>query len=279
MKTALISGFTSGMGLVTAKALAPDYELILIGRNAQKCEHVLAELRAQTPSLKAHVYLADLSNMKSVKQVAEKIKQAHTKIDVLINNAGLFIPTAQTSADGFELTLANNHFSYFLLTRELLPLLKQVPAARIVNVASEAGKIGKYEPNNINLTQEFSGMKAYCNSKLFNIMFTYELARKLSGTNITVNAMHPGGVNTNFGNSVNGFVGFLFKKLGFLMRTPEQGADTIIWLATSPEVEGKSGLYVKDRKPIRSNQTSYNTQACEQLWKQTEELIEAALAR
>ena len=279
MKTALISGFTSGMGLVTAKALAPSYELILIGRNAQKCEHVLAELRAQTPSLNAHVYLADLSIMKSVKQVAEKIKQAHTKIDVLINNAGLFIPTAQTSADGFELTLANNHFSYFLLTRELLPLLKQVPAARIVNVASEAGKIGKYEPNNINLTQGFSGMKAYCNSKLFNIMFTYELARKLSGTNITVNAMHPGGVNTNFGNSVNGFVGFLFKKLGFLMRTPEQGADTIIWLATSPEVEGKSGLYVKDRKPIRSNQTSYNTQACEQLWKQTEELIEAALAR
>ncbi len=278
MKTALISGFTSGMGLVTAKALAPNYELILIGRNAQKCEQVVAALRAQTPSVKAHVYIADLSSMKSVKQVAEQIKQAHTKIDVLINNAGLFIPTAQTSADGFELTLANNHFSYFLLTQELMPLLKNATNARIVNVASEAGKIGKYEPDNINLTQGFSGMKAYCNSKLFNIMFTYELARKLKDTTITVNAMHPGGVNTNFGNSVNGFVGFLFKKLGFLMRTPEQGADTIIWLATAPEVEGQTGIYFKDRKPIRSNQTSYNAQYCEQLWQQTEQMITAALA-
>lgn len=278
MKTALITGFTSGMGLITAKALAPNYKLILICRNADKGERVLAELKQENATIVAQVYVADLAVMKSIKQVADEIKQHHTQIDVLINNAGLFIPTQQSSADGFELTLANNHLSYFLLTNQLLPLLQNAPKARIVNVASEAGKIGKYEPDNINLQNGFSGMQAYCNSKLFNIMFTYELANKLIETNITVNAMHPGGVNTNFGNSVTGIVGFTFKKLGFLMRTPEQGADTIIWLATSPEVEGKTGLYFKDRKPIKSNKVSYDKQACSQLWQQSTQLISQALS-
>lgn len=278
MKTALITGFTSGMGLITAKALAPNYKLILICRNADKGERVLAELKQENATIVAQVYVADLSVMKSIKQVADEIKQHHTQIDVLINNAGLFIPTQQSSADGFELTLANNHLSYFLLTNELLPLLQNAPKARIVNVASEAGKIGKYEPDNINLQNGFSGMQAYCNSKLFNIMFTYELANKLIVTNITVNAMHPGGVNTNFGNSVTGIVGFAFKKLGFLMRTPQQGADTIIWLATSPEVEGKTGLYFKDRKLIKSNKVSYDKQACSQLWQQSTQLISQALS-
>lgn len=278
MKTALITGFTSGMGLVTATALAPNYALILVCRNLQKGELVLSQIKQQYPNLVAQIYVADLSVMKSVKQVADEIKQQHTKIDVLINNAGLFIPTQQTSADGFELTLANNHLSYFLLTNQLLPLLQNALKARIINVASEAGKIGKYEPHNINLENSFSGMQAYCNSKLFNIMFTYELAQKLEANSITVNAMHPGGVNTNFGNNVTGLVGFVFKKLGFLMRTPKQGADTIIWLATSPDAEGKTGLYFKDRKPIKSNKVSYDKQACSQLWEQSTQLVNQALA-
>ncbi|MFA7380333.1 MAG: SDR family oxidoreductase [Bacteroidia bacterium] len=280
MKTAIVTGASSGMGKVTAKALAEKgYEVILVCRSKEKGELTLKELQSLYPQASLHLFLCDLSSVKAVKNLAEEITGSFTKIDVLINNAGAYIAKRYTSVDGYELTLATNHLAYFQLTNLLLPLLKNTPEARIVNVASEASKLGKLNWDDLNLEKKYSGILAYSNSKLYNIMFTNQLAEELKGTHITVNAMHPGGVNTNFGNGVDGLLGIAFRQFGWLMRTPEKGAETIIWLATSPEAAQYSGLYFKDKKPIRSIEAAYNRVNLQQLRDVTQELIERALKK
>lgn len=280
MKTAIVTGASSGMGKVTAKALAEKgYEVILVCRNHEKGENTLKELQSLYPTSSLHLFLCDLSSVKEVKKLAEEITRSFTKIDVLINNAGAYIAKRYTSVDGYELTLATNHLAYFQLADLLLPLLKNAPEARIVNVASEASKLGKLNWDDLNLEKKYSGILAYSNSKLYNIMFTYQLADELKGTHITVNAMHPGGVNTNFGNGVDGLLGIAFRQFGWLMRTPEKGAETIIWLATSPEAAQYSGLYFKDKKPIRSIEPSYSKENQQQLRDITQEMIERALRK
>ncbi len=279
MKTILITGANSGIGKATTMALAQKgNELILVCRNEQKAKALETELKLAYPNALVHVFIADLSVMKSIQHLVQQIQTQFSKIDVLINDAGAFVPTKQLSADGFELTLATNHLSYFYLTQQLLPLLHQSQEARIVNVASEAHKIAQVEWNDIHLSKKFTGMRAYANSKLFNIMFTYTLANQLQNTSVTVNAMHPGGVNTNFGNSVTGLVGIAFRWLGFMMRTPEQGAETVIWLAENDEVKTRSGGYYKDKKTIASSAMSYDKEAWQRLWQISEELIQQALA-
>jgi len=280
VKTAIVTGASSGMGKVTAKALAEKgYEVILVCRSKEKGELTLKELQSLYPQASLHLFLCDLSSVKAVKNLAEEITGSFTKIDVLINNAGAYIAKRYTSVDGYELTLATNHLAYFQLTNLLLPLLKNTPEARIVNVASEASKLGKLNWDDLNLEKKYSGILAYSNSKLYNIMFTNQLAEELKGTHITVNAMHPGGVNTNFGNGVDGLLGIAFRQFGWLMRTPEKGAETIIWLATSPEAAQYSGLYFKDKKPIRSIEAAYNRVNLQQLRDVTQELIERALKK
>lgn len=280
MKTAIVTGASSGMGKVTAKALAEKgYEVILVCRNPEKGELTLKELQSLYPQVSLHLFLCDLSSVKAVRNLAEEITKSFTKIDVLINNAGAYIAERHTSVDRYELTLATNHLAYFQLANLLLPLLKNAPEARIVNVASEASKLGKLNWDDLNLEKKYSGILAYSNSKLYNIMFTYQLAEELKGTHITVNAMHPGGVNTNFGNGVDGLLGIAFRQFGWLMRTPEKGAETIIWLATAPEAAKYSGLYFKDKKPIRSIEAAYSSENQQQLRDVTQELIERALGK
>ena len=280
MKTAIVTGASSGMGKVTAKALAQKgYEVILVCRSKDKGELTLKELQSLYPQAILHLFLCDLSSVKAVKNLAEEITKSFTKIDVLINNAGAYIAERHTSVDGYELTLATNHLAYFQLANLLLPLLKNAPEARIVNVASEASKLGKLNWDDLNLEKKYSGILAYSNSKLYNIMFTYQLAEELKGTHITVNAMHPGGVNTNFGNGVDGLLGIAFRQFGWLMRAPEKGAETIIWLATAPEAAPYSGLYFKDKKPIRSIEAANSSENQQQLRDVTQELIERALGK
>lgn len=280
MKTAIVTGASSGMGKVTAKALAQKgYEVILVCRSKEKGELTLKELQSLYPQASLHLFLCDLSSVKAVKNLAEEITKSFTKIDVLINNAGAYIAERHTSVDGYELTLATNHLAYFQLANLLLPLLKNAPEARIVNVASEASKLGKLNRDDLNLEKKYSGILAYSNSKLYNIMFTYQLAEELKGTHITVNAMHPGGVNTNFGNGVDGLLGIAFRQFGWLMRTPEKGAETIIWLATSPEAAQYSGLYFKDKKPIASIALSHDKIAQQHLWEATQNLIDKVLSK
>jgi len=280
VKTAIVTGASSGMGKVTAKSLAEKgYEVILVCRNHEKGENTLNVLQSLYPQASLHLFLCDLSSVKAVKKLAEEITGSFTKIDVLINNAGAYIAERHTSVDGYELTLATNHLAYFQLADLLLPLLKNAPEARIVNVASEASKLGKLNWDDLNLEKKYSGILAYSNSKLYNIMFTFQLADELKGTHVTVNAMHPGGVNTNFGNGVDGLLGIAFRQFGWLMRTPEKGAETIIWLATSPEAAQYSGLYFKDKKPIPSIALSHDKQAKQHLWEVTENLIDKALSK
>lgn len=280
MKTAIVTGANSGMGKVTAKGLAEKgYEVILVCRNHEKGEDTLNELQSLYPQASLHLFLCDLSSVKAVKKLAEEITGSFTKIDVLINNAGAYIAERHTSVDGYELTLATNHLAYFQLANLLLPLLKNAPEARIVNVASEASKLGKLNWDDLNLEKKYSGIMAYSNSKLYNIMFTYQLADELKGTHVTVNAMHPGGVNTNFGNGVDGLLGIAFRQFGWLMRTPEKGAETIIWLATAPEATQYNGLYFKDKKPIPSIALSHDKIAQQHLWEVTQNLIDKALSK
>lgn len=278
MKTAIVTGATSGMGKVTAHALAQQgYELIVVCRNAQKGEELRREIseRCSTP---VHVLVCDLANIKQVKQLADTISNTFKHIDVLVNNAGRFIATQELSVDGYELTLATNHLSYMQLTLRLLPLLKKSNNARIVNVASEASRLGHVPEHNL-APEKHTGMQAYCNSKMFNIMFTYMLAEQLKGTTVTVNAMHPGGVNTNFGEAVDGITGLIFRWLGRWMRTPEKGAETIIWLASHPDAQSFSGMYFKDKKPIRSLALSYQTDAQQKVWNDSMRMIDEALAK
>lgn len=273
MQTALITGFTSGIGKATAKSLLTEYEMILVCRNKMRGQEVITEFLAEYPHAKLNLFVADLSSIKEVSNLAKNILTHFNKLHLLINNAGSFIPKKQLSADGYELALATNHLSAFQLTNALLPILINANESRIINVASEAHKIAKLDWNDMNLTHQFSGIRAYGNSKLYNIMFTYKLAEQLKHSQVTVNAMHPGGVNTNFGKNVTGFTGFLFNQLGFLMRTPEKGAETIIWLATSNDTKGVTGKYFKDKKAISSIAASYDQDNLDKLWALSQEMI------
>jgi NAD(P)-dependent dehydrogenase (short-subunit alcohol dehydrogenase family) len=277
MKTAVITGANSGMGFITAKALAQKgYLTIMVCRNEAKAKAAAEEIVASSGNSQVHYYICDLSDIKAVKQLTSKIISDHPTIDVLVNNAGLYIDQRKVSAQGYELTFANNHLSYFAMTQGLLPALRSAPEARIVNVASEAQQYGKLDFTDLQLEKKYKAMLAYGNSKLYNIMFTLELAKRLQGTHITANCMHPGGVRTNFAKGAGGLVGFIFNLLGFMLRSPEKGADTIIWLATADELKGTSGQYFFDRKPIKAQTDAYKEENLKRLWSISEDMYHNA---
>jgi NAD(P)-dependent dehydrogenase (short-subunit alcohol dehydrogenase family) len=209
-----------------------------------------------------------------VTRLAELVQKRCLRLDVLVNNAGAMYWTRALSADGVEMTLALNHFSYFTLTSLLLPLLKQSTPARIVNVASDAHKGAAIHFDDIELSKRYSRWRAYQQSKLANILFTYELARRLEGTGVTCNTLHPGFVRTNFlevFNNARG--GWLIKQVANVIAlSPEQGALTSIYLASSPAVDGKSGQYYVKQKPVESSPQSRDRNTAERLWKLSEEM-------
>lgn len=272
---ALITGATSGLGYTTAIALAKKgFDLILVFRNPEKGNATVADLKKTNPNITIHTYVCDVSSVKSVLALTQQIKNNHTHIDVLINNAGAYISDYQQSVDGNELTFATNHISYFIMGNELLPLVKKSNYARIINVASEAHRVAKTDHNNFQLEGKYSAIKSYGNSKLYNIMYTLSLAKKLANEHVTVNCLHPGGVNTGFAKGATGVTGFIFNKLGFMLRTPEQGADTIIWLATADEIKGQSGGYYTNRKKIKAQAAAYDESYQNALWDYTASLID-----
>jgi len=268
----LITGFTSGIGKETAFGLAgKGATLILICRDKAKGEEVIKEIKNKTGNSNLHLYIADLSSQKEIGRVATEIKEQHPVIDVLINNAGGINEKHELTEDGIELTFAVNHLAYFMLTLLLLDNVKSSGYARIINVASDAHQFSKLDFDDLNSTNSFNPMKVYGMTKLANIMFTYEMARKLNDTHVSVNAMHPGGVNTNFGKNMKGVAGAYFRLSPF-SRKPEKGAETVIWLASSPEVEGVSGKYFMDKKEKKSNSFSYNKDAQKKLWEESERM-------
>lgn len=279
-KTILITGATNGIGKQAAHELAKlGAHLLIVGRDAARTQAVRDALVAAHPQTTVETYLADLSRMAEVKRLADAVKAKHSRIDVLVNNAGAIFDARHVTVDGYEQTFALNHLAYFLLVRELIGVLSASAPARIVNVASAAHSGAKINFDDLHGARGYSSFKAYGQSKLANIMFSYALARRVPSANITVNALHPGFVDTGFGSNGGSIMRIaigVMKRFGAL--TPEKGADTLVYLASSPEVEGVTGKYWDQRKAISSNAASMDDAAQERLWEVSERLVNSALA-
>ncbi len=269
-KTCLVTGATSGVGLKTAEGLsAAGARVIVAGRNEQKVAALAARLGPDTGS-----HVADLSNQDDVRRLAREVRERYDRIDVLINKAGAFYQRRQESAGGIEMTFALNHLAPFLLTNLLLDYLKAGGSARIVTVASIAHKGQKLEFDNLEGKPKYGSWKAYGRSKLANILFTYELARRLEGTGVTANCLHPGFVASKFGHNNGGFVkGAIGLGQRLFAISEEKGASTSIHLASSPEVEGVSGKYFAKSKPIASSAASHDEDAQARLWAISAEMV------
>ncbi len=272
-KTILITGATSGIGKATAKGLAElGASLIIAGRDRERCEKTIEEIRSVNPGIEISYFLADLSSLKEIRELAEEVKKNYNKLDVLINNAGSIFDGRKTSADGYEYTFAFDHLSPFLLTGLLLDLLKKGAPSRIITVSSSAHRSGKIAFDDLMLEQSYSSFRAYSQAKIANVLFTYELARRLEGKDITSNALHPGVVNTHFGNEFKGVLKALMKLMRPFFISPEKGAETSIYLASSQEVQGMTGRYFMKKKPVKSAPLTYDLKTAEKLWKVSEEL-------
>ncbi len=273
-KTVLVTGATSGIGLVTARELArKGAHVTIVSRSAEKCARVAEEIKNTTGNAYIEYIVADLSSKEDVHRAAYEFKKRHPRLDVLVNNAGGVFMARQVSKDGIEMTFALNHLSYFLLTQLLLDVLKASAPARVVNVSSDAHRGAKVRFDDIQFEKSYSGFAAYSQSKLCNILFTYELARRLEGTGVTVNALHPGFVASEFGKN-NGFLmRLVLRILSPVARSTNDGASTSIYLASSREVEGLSGKYFVDARETRSDPASYDKAAAEKLWNLSLEMI------
>ena len=271
-KVALVTGGTSGIGKATAMALAAmGADVVVVGRDRERGERAAEEIRAQTGG-RVDLALADLSSQAEVRNLAEEFKRRYDRLDVLVNNAGLVQSTRTETVDGLESTFAINHLAPFLLTNLLLDVLKKSAPSRVVTVSSEAERWGNIDFDDLQSKKKYRGFPVYGMTKLANIMFTYELAERLEGTGVTATCMHPGAVNTRFGTNNRGPMTLLFRLFKPFMRTPEQGADTVIWLASSPDVEGLSGRYYADRKPLEPKKIANDPAARRRLWEESERL-------
>jgi NAD(P)-dependent dehydrogenase (short-subunit alcohol dehydrogenase family) len=266
-KVCMVTGATSGVGLVTAQALARQgATLLVVGRNPERGAATVSRIQQETGNSAVESIIADLSAQAQVRRLASEVQRRFARLDVLINNAGALFVRRQLSDDGVEMTFALNHLAYFLLTNLLLDHLKASPSGRIVNVSSEAHRGARLDFADLQGRHRYRGWRAYARSKLANILFTYELARRLEGTRVVANALHPGFVATNFGRNNRGLTAMLWRILQLAAISPEEGAQTIIHLASSAEVNGINGRYFVKKKAVRSSEVSYDRAAAERLW-------------
>jgi NAD(P)-dependent dehydrogenase (short-subunit alcohol dehydrogenase family) len=272
-KVCLITGATSGIGKATAMGLANmGASVVMVGRDRGRGEAALAEIKEGSANASVDLMLADLSSQQEIHRLADDFKEAYPRLDVLINNAGVIRSKRVTTADGIEMTFAVNHLASFLLTNLLLDLLKASAPSRIVNVASGEQRNGIIDFNDLQGEKGYKTAKAYSQSKLATVLFTYELARRLEGTGVAVNCLHPGVVGTNLGSGVSGVFGFTVRALTPLMKSSEKGAETSIYLASSPEVEGLSGKYFVKKAEARSSDVSHDQRLARRLWEVSAEL-------
>lgn len=266
-KVVLVTGATAGIGQVTARELArKGATLTIVGRNPAKLTTVAEQIKAQTGNQHVETITADLSTHAGVQHVAYEFKKRHTRLDVLVNNAGAIYMNRQLSGDGLEMTFALNHLNYFHLTNLLLDVLKASAPARIINVSSDAHRGQTLDFDDLQGEKSYSGMTIYGRSKLMNVLFTYELARRLEGKGVTANALHPGFVATGFGKNNGKLMSLVMALISPIAKTPEDGASTSIYLASSIEVEGHSGKYFTDKRPVESDPASYDQAAAARLW-------------
>lgn len=267
-KICLVTGATSGIGFVTATALAGmGSTLIITGRDQVRLHNAIQQIKAASGNESIQSLCADFADLSQVRDLALRFKQQYMRLDILVNNAGAFFNRRQVTSYGVEMTLLVNHLAPFLLTNLLLDTLKKSASARILNVSSDAHKYGKLDLKDPTLKRFYLGMLAYARSKLANVLFTYELSRRLEGKSITVNSLHPGHVATGiWRKDFGGFGPALQWFMKQIALTPELGADNSIYLAASPRVEGVTGKYFIGREAHSSSPLSYDTTLASNLW-------------
>lgn len=273
----VVTGASDGVGRAAVRAFARQgATVVMVGRNEAKTAAAARAIMSETGSRSITWHIADLAQQHEVRDVAGVLRERHPRIDVLCNNAGALFLERETTADGLERTFALNHLAYFTLTLELLPALRAAARspvttgapARIVNVSSRAHQNARIDLDDLQMTRRWNGWRAYCNSKLCNIWFTRELARRLAGEPVIVHAMHPGVVSTRFASN-NGRRGrFLRRVMDLRSVTPEQGADTLVWLASGddPRVTGSSGRYWYKRRDGSLSRTARDDDRAHTLW-------------
>jgi NAD(P)-dependent dehydrogenase (short-subunit alcohol dehydrogenase family) len=275
-KVCLITGATSGIGKATALGLArAGANVVLVARNAEQGETIRAEIRNQSGNEAIELLIADLSSQVAIRQLAHDFLARHQTLHVLINNAGVMMGQRSTTVDGIETMLAVNYLAPFLLTNLLLTVIKASAPARIINVASVPANV-KINFADLQATRKYSGFGQYQHTKLALVLFTYELARRLQGTGVTVNCLHPGTVNTNILRNPPPLIGLAAKipLASLIFISPERGAETSLYLATSPEVEQVTGKYFIKKKEARSAKESYDEQVAQRLWRVSEEMTQ-----
>jgi NAD(P)-dependent dehydrogenase (short-subunit alcohol dehydrogenase family) len=278
-KVVVITGATSGIGEVAAQKLAGmGARIVMIARSKDRAEASLSRLRAIAPEQYHSVHYADLSRIADTKRVAREIASAEPHVDVLINNAGAMFSRRQLSLDGIELTLATNHLSYFVLTDGLRKSLSAAGRARIINTSSDAHRRAKLDLEDLQFSKRYSGLQAYCHSKLCNILFTQELARRLRKTPVTANCLHPGFVATRFADQSGGALSYVFRFAKRFAITPEKGAETIVFLASSSDVAKTTGLYFYQCQPTSPTPEAQDEEKALGLWEETVKLVNITAA-
>lgn len=275
-KVCLVTGANSGIGKATALGLARmGATVVMVCRDPTRGEEAQQEIKMQSGNEAVDLLLADLSSQQSIRLLAETFQQRYSQLHVLINNAGSGFSQRQESIDGLEMTFAVNYLAPFLLTNLLLDALQKSAPARVINVSAALGKIARIEMNDLQLQHRYSFMRAYFQSKLSVMLFTYELARRLQGTGVTVNALNPGGTHTNFGS--RGLAPVTRTLMHFMSshfsKSAEKAAETPLYLASSPEVEIISGQYYVNCVARKSSARSYDTSLQRQLWEESEKLV------
>jgi NAD(P)-dependent dehydrogenase (short-subunit alcohol dehydrogenase family) len=269
-KVCLVTGANSGIGKVTALELVRmGAHVVMVCRDRARGEAALAEIKQATGNDQLELMLCDLSSQTDIRRFADEFKATHDRLDVLVNNAGVYIRKRKTTVDKLEATLAVNHLGYFLLTNLLLDLLKQSAPSRIVSVSSDAHAYGHINFDDLQGEQSYGGVKAYCHSKLANILFTHELARQLAGTQVTANCLHPGAVATGIFRSLPKPLEAIIK---LVTMSPEKGAQTTIYLASSPAVEQVTGKYFVKCAEARPSQEAQDDQVASRLWAESARL-------
>lgn len=275
----LLTGATAGIGKATARAIAPTAgKLILVARNSQKLSALVSELSSLLEADKLDTVVADLSEPASIEQAVAEIKSRYDQIDLLINNAGGYFSERKENSVGQEYTFALNHLGYYHLTTRLLDLVKASPDARIVSVSSTAHRMGSINFEDLMLKEGYGAMKSYAQSKLANILFTKELDAQLADENITVNCLHPGVVASNFTDNMPAWTKPLVSFFRLFMISPDKGAETSIYLATSPEVDNISGEYFKKKKIATVSPAAQDRALAKKLWTVSEQLVQEGLA-
>jgi NAD(P)-dependent dehydrogenase (short-subunit alcohol dehydrogenase family) len=276
-KTVAATGATSGIGAKAVEALARlGARVVFVARDRDRADATLAKLEAAAPGLGHRAYLADLSLMREVRRVGAEIAAAEPRIDVLVNNAGAIFAERRVTAEGLERTFALNHMSYFILTAALLDQLRAAPAGRIVSTASRAHRGASLDFDDLQGARSYNGWRAYQRSKLANILFTRELARRLQGAGVAANCLHPGFVASHFGDEAGGWTAPLLSLAKRFAISPEQGADTIVHLASAPEVAEIGGEYFAKRRIDATSGAARDMDAARRLWETSEALAASA---